>query len=244
MTENGRKNPLMVFVHIPKTAGSSVNKMLSQWDSRGKDHCEGPMNRDPQEFSERLREFSWVSGHISRPILEDHLKGMTDRPLEFFTLVRDPISQICSHYNWLIEIFHRGEKFYRSHPRAIKDISARIRNSDNSNSKNIIENLDAFGFLFLNQQSRIALGKNHEKLSTIEKNKILLTFKSIRPQNEISDLIRDMTGQSVAAPLSENVSKYHFDKDIFRSPELTSFLNTKHAGDIWLYESTRSGTPS
>jgi len=157
MKNRNKFNPISVFIHVPKTAGSTVNDYLERLSAHGSSHIESWIN-DDAVASEKMLQLDWVSGHVQFPQMRARLAANTARHLRFFTLIRDPIKQLMSHYNWLIEIYHRGNVFYDGHPQRIKEISQAIRASDNDDPRTIIRQISAAPGLFLNQQSRTVLG--------------------------------------------------------------------------------------
>lgn len=241
-SENLKTGPLIAFVHVPKTAGSFVNACLKAAGLEGQDHIERWLN-DPAKASTELPRLDWISGHVPFPRMRELLESSTDRQIRFFTTVRDPLRQIISHYNWLIELYHRGGSFYENHPPRIKEISEKIRESDNSNPREIIRNLKEFSGLFLNQQSRMVLGESNRNINERGIIKILNKYEFISSEMDLRNLINIMTNKNTYIAEEVNKSNYHFDKNVFYEKELAVFLERHHADDLRLYrilnESTR-----
>lgn len=230
-----KHSTLFVFVHIPKTAGSTINHYLQQSILNGQDHIEQWLEKNALA-RERIEGLDWVSGHVSFPAMRAFLSQASPRHMRYFSTFRDPIEQITSHYNWLIEIFHKGESFYNSHPEVIKKISEKIRHSNNEDISQIIANIKTFPGLFLNQQSRVLLGEDCPKLSTQQVLDRLKVYEFVATERHIPALIEKMTGTLVAEPSQENKSGYHFDPAVFRTPEMQDFLGRHHKSDIHLYD--------
>lgn len=225
---------LAAFVHVPKTAGSMINAQLHRSGMIGQDHIEAW--RGKQELAKaRLRKLDWVSGHVNFPEMRAMLSAATPRPLQFYTALRDPVQQIASHYNWLIEIHHRGQQFYESHPPNIRGISERIRATDHSKPEAIIAQLDAAPGLFLNQQCRTILGENLGDMSAEMLRSRLAVFHYVATEKTLPELLNRLIGNNVSDLTRENTSSYHFDAGVFRSPELVAFLEERHAADMALY---------
>ncbi|MCT8997413.1 hypothetical protein [Chelativorans intermedius] len=224
--------PLIFFVHVPKTAGSTVNDYLKEFLPNGCDHCEAIMG-DEETFRRAANDMDWLSGHVDIATAKAQLSKLTDRPLRFFTCMRQPDQQVMSHYNWLIEIFHKGSIFYDNHPQVIKEISETIRANSNSVDQ-IIDNLSRFSGLFRNYQSRWILGRDfnwnsgniHQRLDIYEK---------IVDNSKINDLLSRMLGKQVEVTERSNVSPYHFDIEHFQSPEMKRFLRRWNTLDDALY---------
>lgn len=228
-------NELVVYIHIPKTAGSTVNYYLDRSGKPGFSHVEAWLN-DDQVAPSKVDSSDWISGHIPYLQMKSRLTELTSRELRLYTVVREPIAQLVSHYNWLIEIFHRGDAFYNSHPGNIREISECIRYSDNSDPAKIIDNLDRFSGLFLNQQSRVALSSFPTNSSCIQLDDKLDGYEGIYTEDYISYFIKKVSGVSYSNKVRRNVSGYHFDKGIFQEMEIREFLSERHSEDIILYE--------
>lgn len=231
----GAGAPLIAFVHVPKTAGSMVNHVLARLDLPGQDHVESWL-ADPAARVEALAGLSWVSGHVPRPALAGLLSGMTARRLRFFSVVRDPVEQIRSHYNWLIEIFHRGEPFYGNHPDIIKTISESIRGTDNTDPEQIRAQILRWPGLFLNQQARVVFGEDGIRLDgPAMAARLRSDYEFVAREEGLAELIRRITGQEAPELPRVNDSRSHFDPAVFRTPGMIEFLQTRHAADFRLY---------
>lgn len=225
-----KTGPLTVFVHVPKTAGSTVNQHLSDWSKAGLTHAERFLGK-PGKLARRLPRLHWISGHIALNKFLKLLGDTTDRKLHFFGLMRDPAAQVASQYNWQIEIFRRGGRFYRSHPASIRAISERIRATDNTDPAAIIANLQADPGLFLNLQSRFLLGDEIDLDSPAFDDR-LARYDLIAATPET--VIERITGTRPTAT-RQNTSPYHFDPAVFDTPALRDFLARENRHDLRLY---------
>lgn len=234
LAEQGQQgNPLIVFVHVPKTAGSSVNRVLRRVARGGVEHCESVLT-SPDLLRKRTASAGWISGHVPLDVLRGAVRAATDRPLHFFTAIREPTAQVASHYNWLIEIFHRGRSFYDDHPERIRAISERIRATDNSDPAAVIDNLRRFHGLFLNQQSRIVLGTRFD-WTRGQLPKHLRAYDYVATDKTIPELVERLTGRPAPDMPRENASPYHFDPGIFSRGPLRNFLMRNNYLDWTLY---------
>ncbi len=229
---------MIAFVHVPKTAGSSVNKLLKLHDPAGHAHCETYMGA-PKAFSSLVQDKNWVSGHVPYDTLRHHLVQATDRPLHFYAAMRNPTLQVMSHYNWIIEIFHRGQRFYDGHPEPIKMISHAIRNSDSDDPKAIIRNLRKYSGLFLNQQSRMILGTRFNWNTGLVIDQ-LRTYQFVATEESLGTLVAKATDGSQLADTRENTSTYHFDRAVFKTPRIRNFLERYNFLDQTLYRTLKS----
>ncbi|MDO9526092.1 MAG: hypothetical protein Q7J57_11265 [Gemmobacter sp.] len=232
-----RTDPLIVYIHIPKTAGSTLNHILQRWDRAGMSHCEAIID-DPVRLRKAVANLTWISGHVSRDRMRSALSAVTERPLRLFTVLREPTRQLMSHYNWLIEIHHRGGAFYDGHPPQIKAISEQIRGTDNSDPAAVIENLKRYRGLLLNNQSKVALANPPDWFGPkmVER---LQDFEAISSEHHLQDLIWHITDTDVSLDARENESGYHFDRAVFSDPLMQAFLRDHHAFDYRLYKLVR-----
>jgi hypothetical protein len=229
-----RAGPLVVFVHVPKTAGSTVNRHLRAWSRHGIDHAERYLET-PEKLVRRLARLDWISGHVALNRFQA-LLGDTGRELRFFGLMRAPDRQVASQYNWQIEIFHRGRRFYNAHPPNIRAISDRIRATDNTDPAAIIANLKADPGLFLNLQTRFLLGDDID-LESPEAARRVRLYEMIAPAP--APLLQRITGRSLPEAIRENASAYHVDADLFDHAPLSTFLAQDNQHDIRLYRQIR-----
>ena len=107
----------MFFVHLPKTAGSTVNAFMK--DCLGERACATHIETRPE----------WKFGNVPDSIFEDkvflsghvHLRflrqKLTLRNTLVTTMLRDPIDQLISHIAWARRLAEPDEKerFYRHH---------------------------------------------------------------------------------------------------------------------------------
>jgi len=72
---------LSCFVHVPKTAGSSVNTMLAEC-APGSAHVESFLDNRGQ-MRQILKDSQWVSGHVNFDVMRNLALG-SGRPVDFF----------------------------------------------------------------------------------------------------------------------------------------------------------------
>ncbi len=119
---------LWLFVHVPKTAGSSLNGELqpilapghhifidyAQLDKRSFNDL---MAEAVEKFIEKAqaRRYRYCTGHITAPNVSRIAAAMPDiRPI---TLLRDPVSRFVSDYRYQCSDMHPGhEQFAAAHP--------------------------------------------------------------------------------------------------------------------------------
>lgn len=259
--------PLDVFVHIPKTAGSTLNALLlrhhaarrsprlwgvargvlpgaviensvtGRWLSLllagGCSHLE--MHGGTAFFDRVMARADWVSAHLSARRLRRQAEAAGRTP-RLFTVVREPVAQLASHYQWWIEIHDRGPWRYWRYDRRLRDLSARIRATDNRDPRAVIAVLEDHAPLFLNLQARYVLGPPGADLSALR------AFEALGVDDDLGGVARAMTGEAPPLPrLNRSVSR--FDRSVFEAPEMRRFLRARHAEDLALHEAVRATRP-
>jgi len=90
---------MIVFLHIPKTAGTSLSHLLSRKfkaDRIVRIYSPADCARQLDEHAAKISEATdCVSGHIVYG-LHTHL----DRECKYFSMLRDPVSRVLSHYHF------------------------------------------------------------------------------------------------------------------------------------------------
>lgn len=103
-------SPILCFVHIPKTAGTTLNSILTrQYGARRIFTLSNNRpNRLPESFQrmnkKERRTYKVIKGHFPYGFHE-FLRG---RPYIYMTLFRDPVDRVISHYHYV----RRSEEHY------------------------------------------------------------------------------------------------------------------------------------
>ena len=239
---------MIFFIHVGKTAGSTMNNYLASNYPLGFDHCEAFIN-DDAVLADRLRRANWMSGHVTLPATLQRLAPLRS-DIRWFTCVREPEAQVRSHYNWLIEIFHKGRRFYDGHPQLVKDISEQIRQTAaNPTPAGVARDLRTSAGLFLNYQSRFFFGNDLKRLKAAAAAGTPLgdmpavvrsteKFDAIADSAAIERLFNHIHGADVYTPdnrLKVNTSTYRIDPELFKSDEVRETLRQHNLLDELLY---------
>ncbi|WP_095587942.1 hypothetical protein [Actibacterium ureilyticum] len=235
MTQN---SPLIAHVHVPKTAGTTINAALAATLGPGRDHIQA-LIRDRAALADTLSGARWVAGHVPLPVLRTALAEQRVSA-RFVTALRAPVAHVASHYNWLIEIGHRGRAFLQGHPPEIRDIHLHLRNTDNSNPAAVIANLETYAGLFLNCQARHVIGRHYALAETAFLNELDAYDTVVFSDDVRAGLARFLPGRP-ADPATRNQSRYHFDPAIFDHPALRTFLMDRNRADetLWAVANAR-----
>lgn len=253
------QDPIKIFVHVPKTAGSTLNahllrlygrttspriwpvvqavvpasvmdvsvvgRILAPRFAKGATHI-GYLRNKPEQMATTMLASAWVSGHIPRDEMETHV-ARAGRTAEYYTIVRDPVAQLASHYQWWIEIYARGPWRYFRYKPFWRGLSRRIRATDNRDPQAIIGVLRDYAPVFLNFQHKYVVGD-------LDVDDALARYVAIGLDNDVAGVAEAITGQR-PADLHANISRSRFDRSIFKSPDMQNFLAHEHAKDIALY---------
>ena len=110
------------FMHIGKTAGSSVNALLAaHFGDRFIDHVEAKPH-----WLEQIDSFDCLAGHMHYPTVRNMVG---DRPFKFITVMREPIAQFRSHLNW-IKVLGSNPKLRMDTPPHILELSDELVGAD------------------------------------------------------------------------------------------------------------------
>lgn len=121
------KNKIL-FVHIPKAAGSSVNKFFA--DYIGLDNCAFHLesNKDwlSQEGRSRISSSKrYISGHFP---YWDFQSKLNLSEYFVFSFMRNPLEHVISHLSWIRRLADPSEKIrFNAHPEYIKNLALKMK---------------------------------------------------------------------------------------------------------------------
>lgn len=104
MTQAGGRRRAIIFVHIPKAAGTTLNKILAHQYGLNrvfalKEGIEGRSLRDFQELPEaQRRKLKVVRGHFNFG-----LHDLLPQSSTYITLLRNPVDRALSHYYYVLK---------------------------------------------------------------------------------------------------------------------------------------------
>lgn len=140
---------MIISQHIPKTAGTSLLKMLkNSYGDRLLQHNENPEYTYQTSFKDLSQKFDVVHGHIDLHRAEHLLYNRTF----FFSFLRDPVQRVLSSY-----CFHSRPEANNELAKHVRDSQMTVREfADMPSQRNLQhnmlriigrENVDFFGFV-------------------------------------------------------------------------------------------------
>lgn len=122
---------IFLFVHIAKTAGSSVNRFFQErlGDAACLVHQESnPSWSRPPLPDAFLEGIQYVSGHMPYRVFTARLPG---QPLHILTVLRDPRHHVVSHLAWIRHLKDAGqENRLAAHPDFIQGLAEKLSQHD------------------------------------------------------------------------------------------------------------------
>jgi len=191
---NSNKFQPILFVHIAKTAGSSVNNYL-------KDNISGSsylhVESSPDWNSIHFSDEHYISGHLTYREFKNRLD--TSCYLKLVTL-RNPIDHLISHLSWIRKISDDADRF-EAHPTYIQTLSLKLKDTDLSIPEQLHKTICSFTtqeFALLdNTQTRYLREKTgshavkaEDVLSAIEN---LQTFDVVGCSEKLDDFLAEVS---------------------------------------------------
>ena len=197
-SENMERKKL-ALIHIPKTAGTSINGWLESKlnPSLCINHLESKRELQSKNI---LDNYDFVSGHLNY----GNFARLLSDGFKIAVVLREPMQQLISHINWVWYISSDEESsFFLNHPKEIKELSLRIR------SLNFEKPADLQVFVSELSDVGISLFDNCQTRYLMEHNKSGKRLKVDDLKNAISNLERvDFVGQTDnLQPFVEQVAK-------------------------------------
>lgn len=126
--------PPILFMHIPKTAGTSFNAMMRLYypGDKAAFHIEG---LPQQRYKEFAVEKNYLSGHLPVGKLKQFFSV---KAYDCYSIIRTPFRNLHSHLNWLKGIARDRESvFFQQHNPAIQGLARKIDGIDFSSLQKV-----------------------------------------------------------------------------------------------------------
>jgi hypothetical protein len=235
--------PLIAYVHVPKTAGTTVRRILDICTPRGSGRVQ-TLIKDRKSLVDFARNSDWIGGHVPRDNMASGLIWL-DRPIEYFSTVREPVAQLVSHLNFSFERKNNHGDYYTLYNRREHLLDAEVMSTDFSDPAAVIALLLRRPRHYLNAQSRYVLGADFADISDAEMARRLASYTYVASENDLLKLYRTFGFAQLPEgvdEIRENVAKPYIGANVFDSPQLQEFLAFYHQHDFRLYSAVRSAS--
>ncbi|MFT5701703.1 MAG: hypothetical protein ACI8ZB_004604 [Desulforhopalus sp.] len=158
--------PRILFMHIPKTAGTSFNAFMRMHVpvDAAAHHIE---NYTSGKYASLAKDKMYLAGHLPVEILK---KNFNISDFDCYSIVRSPYKHLHSHLNWLRGIAAlKGSAFFQRHHPAVQRLAIKIAQLDFTDFRQVKDFV--FGLqgceldFFDNIQTRYFLDYRPEKVS-------------------------------------------------------------------------------
>ncbi len=119
--------PRLLFMHIPKTAGTSFNTQVSKMFPRKKisTHIE---LEDKKSYPLLARKKRYLSGHLRYGIFKDYF---CVGDVRLYTIVREPYAHLHSHLKWMIRTAAEGsDNYFKFSNKVIYELGKKLAATD------------------------------------------------------------------------------------------------------------------
>ncbi len=125
------------FLHIPKTGGQFINKLLRSLVPEDQ-HLEQIQNFINQKDKSFLKK-RFLSGHIPLKKFQHIANDFEERLI--FTLIREPYDHLISHISWIRNLTQNSKRFY-AHPKIVQDLAIKLEQINFENVSEVYDFVD------------------------------------------------------------------------------------------------------
>jgi hypothetical protein len=199
---------------------------------------------EQDKYRDLAQTCNYISGHLNIGILK---RNFQPEKSDFFTIIREPYSQLHSHLKWLVQTAaDQRDNYFRTNNPVIHTLGSRLRSLDLANNAGLgrfVENLSDLEAAFLdNMQTRYFLDHQVERVGQEALQQALensFEFRLIGTTERYQDFVTVFTRLN-ALPAVEQGSTLNRSSsaDLFdqRSAETRSLLLPLVWADLELYE--------
>lgn len=213
----------LIYIHIPKTAGSSINNFLEQSIRQGI----WLRNQELELHAKDIWNLDYLSGHFTRNdlFLWMNANDLNHANIRIMTVIRHPMDQLQSNLSFPYELMERGYDIQEEWMNDILKI-------DLSSPSAICNFLSRHRWILNLQWQYLVTGATLEE--ALEYFDHISIFPSVATPIHYAANVLDIPAQNLVP--HENRSRRKFiSKSVFSSPMLKDILLNEHALDMELY---------
>lgn len=183
----------LLYIHVPKTAGSSINKFFEKNTESHYFHIENLGEKLNNHFCEK---YQYISGHVPYSSMEQILD--LQNWITFVT-IREPISYVVSHIKWIRKLAEPQEiERFNAHPKPFQIIATKMKEYDFSKPLDISKFIlwleeNEYYFLHNTQAYFMNATLNQSSLSDLQVERALKNLEKINfvgTQDELDEYLK------------------------------------------------------
>jgi len=188
-----RSYPLLLFMHIPKTAGTTFNTQVSTLLPRNKiaTHIE---LEDKNRYNALADRKYYLSGHLRFGIFKEYL---CHGDFQLYTIVREPYAHLHSHLKWMIKTANENSDNYFKHSNTvIYELGRKLADTEFESAAHInhfVQNISVVESRFFdNMQTRYFCDQEVDRVSAVDLERAVINtgyFKNIGVTERYSEFI-------------------------------------------------------
>ena len=174
-----RQQPLLLFMHIPKTAGTSFNTEVFTLLPKNKIATHIELD-DRERYGLLARKKRFLSGHLRFGIFKEFF---CHGDFQLYTIVREPYAHLHSHLKWMIKTAEENsDNYFKYSNRVIYELGIKLAQIDfgaPEQMSQFVENLsEVEAHFFDNMQTRYFCSQEIDRVSDIDFEQALNNIKS------------------------------------------------------------------
>jgi hypothetical protein len=233
----------LLYFHVPKTAGSSINEFFAKNVKKYHFHIESVDGVD----NKFCNDYEFISGHVAFPRMNQILDL---KDWITFATFREPLSYTVSHLKWVRKLADKGEeKRFAQHPDIFQKIALKMTEYDFSSPAQItdfIKWLDSINFHYFHntQLHYMHSTQNQHALTDEQVQKAIMNMKKIdfvgiqTNLDAFMEMISYEFGWELEIKPRVNVNENNYGFDI-TNPETQKALLPLYEKDLILYDEAK-----
>lgn len=221
-TNDQQINPLLIFMHVQKTGGTTLLSILKKQYPPNERVIWGKHFKGPRVITQKMKEEARCVHHAHAPF-GVHL-FYPKQSFTYITMFRDPVDQIISHYYYI-----RRDRYHPLHSKLNRISLKQFLADPDVRCKRLTRNV----------QTQLACGTRNPAKANLEKAKRnLQKYFSVVGVTELFDetlfLIKDRIGWKDFSYQKKNVTKNRPKKEVI-SDEVIQLIKDQNKLDVELY---------